>query len=271
MPIVYTPTVGEACQNFSHICSARGIWLTPDDIDQFPTVLRNAPFHDVRLIVVTDNERILGLGDQGCGGMGIPVGKLSLYVAGAGIHPSKCLPISLDVGTETRAARRSPLPRLPRAAAPPTTPSSRRSCAVCTRCSRAPWCNGRTSTRTARSAPGALSQAHPSFNDDIQGTASVTVAGIFAALRLSASRWPLSASSSSAPARPARASPGCSRWRCARTAAGGQIRRARRLRQPRPAPRRAPLDEPHKRELARAARSCSRSRRSTPRGARRRT
>ena len=188
-PIIYTPTVGRACREYSHVVRrTRGVWITPDDIDRIPEMLRNTGQPGVRLIVVTDNERILGLGDQGAGGMGIPIGKLALYVAGAGLHPQLTLADLARLRNRQRGtAARPALPGLSEA-----PPERRRVRRLHRGFRRAP---------SRRSYPDALLQWEdfkqhnairlldhyrhrlPSFNDDIQGTASVVCAGILAALR----------------------------------------------------------------------------------------
>jgi malate dehydrogenase (oxaloacetate-decarboxylating) len=102
VPIVYTPTVGQACLQMSHIQRRfRGVYITPENIANIDQIFQEISLPQVNLIVVTDGERILGLGDLGSDGMGIPVGKVSLYVAAGGLHPAVCLPICLDVGTNT--------------------------------------------------------------------------------------------------------------------------------------------------------------------------
>ena len=110
MPIIYTPTVGDACEQFSDIYrSSRGLFISYEDRFNIDDMLRNATKNKVKVIVVTDGERILGLGDQGIGGMGIPIGKLSLYTACGGISPAHTLPVMLDVGTNTQKVLDDPM------------------------------------------------------------------------------------------------------------------------------------------------------------------
>jgi malate dehydrogenase (oxaloacetate-decarboxylating) len=110
MPIIYTPTVGEACERFSDIYrSSRGLFISYDERHLMGDILRNATKRKVKVIVVTDGERILGLGDQGIGGMGIPIGKLSLYTACGGISPAYTLPVMLDVGTNNQKLLDDPM------------------------------------------------------------------------------------------------------------------------------------------------------------------
>jgi len=188
MPIIYTPTVGEACEKFSDIYrSARGLFIAHHQQDRIDAILHNATKRNIKVIVVTDGERILGLGDQGVGGMGIPIGKLSLYTVCGGVSPANTLPITLDVGTNNAALLEDPMymgcrhPRISQSEYDKFLDKFMQ--AVSRR-----WPNALIQFEdfAQHNATPLLSRYRDKyccFNDDIQGTAAVAVATMLAACK----------------------------------------------------------------------------------------
>lgn len=188
MPIIYTPTVGDACEQFSDIYrNARGLFLSYSDRHQMDDILRNATKRNVKVIVVTDGERILGLGDQGIGGMGIPIGKLSLYTACGGISPAYTLPIMLDVGTNNEKLLNDPMymgSRMPRIG----QEEYDEFLDIFMKAVHKRWPNAMIqfedfAQHNATPLLNRYRDQYCCFNDDIQGTAAVTVGTLLAACR----------------------------------------------------------------------------------------
>ena len=189
MPLVYTPTVGEACEEFGHIFRhAKGMYLSTNLKGRFSEVLRNWPEKDIRFIVVTDGSRILGLGDLGANGMGIPVGKLALYIAAAGVPPQYTLPITLDVGTDNEELLEDPLyPGLKQKRVQGDAYFDIVEEFVSAVDEVFPGCCIQFEDFNIHHAVPLLEKYQDRiccFNDDIQGTAGVGTAGLFAACRI---------------------------------------------------------------------------------------
>jgi len=189
LPLIYTPTVGDACREFSHIArDPKGFFITPDDRGQIRKILGHWRNDDVRVIVVTDGQRILGLGDLGANGMGIPIGKLALYTACAGIDPRWCLPVTLDVGTNNEALLDDVLylgyPRKRLGGKAYFDLVDEFVAAVQSR-----WPNALIQfedflTPNAYALLTKYRERVLCFNDDIQGTAAVALAGVYSATRI---------------------------------------------------------------------------------------
>ncbi|MCC4262962.1 NAD-dependent malic enzyme [Oceanimonas baumannii] len=193
MPIIYTPTVGQACEEFSNIYRrARGLFISYADKDHIDDILQNATKRNVKVIVVTDGERILGLGDQGIGGMGIPIGKLSLYVACGGISPAYTLPVVLDPGTNNPQLLKDPMYmgwRNPRV----TGEEYEEFVDAFIQAVKRRWPNVLLQFEdfAQKNAMPVLNRYKDElccFNDDIQGTAAVTLGSLIAACQASGSK-----------------------------------------------------------------------------------